>query len=319
MSLASQPGFRVAVHGLPHFCQRLSALLHGPEWHVPYRSPFHPFGLAARLVDLARCDLAYSWTGRISMGKFLHVARTLGKEKIVMLWCGSDALFAKAELSQGKRDPWVVRRTHWAVSPWLAQEVRDLGVDCEYVQVSFVDPVEPQPLPADFSVLAYAPSLAKAHLYGLDLVLKAAEQLPAIPFTVIGLQDGHIPGCPPNVRVFTRRDPAVFFRQSTVLLRPVRHDGLSFMVLEALAHGRHVLYSCPMAGCTQVTSAQEICAELVRLRDLHSSHQLHVNECGRQIIAKDYSAEVVRARLLNRWRSILLQDEHLLHPQTSTL
>lgn len=299
--------FRVAVHGLPYFCKKLAHLLDGDGWRVPYRSPFHPVGLAARFVDLAQCDLAYSWTGRINMGNFLRVARALGKKKIIMLWCGSDVLFAKEELRQGKMDPWVRDLIHWAVSPCLAEEVRSLGINCEHVQSSFVELVDEVPMPARFSVLAYAPSLKRAELYGVDYIVAAAKRLPNIKFTLVGLQEQHLPDCPANLGVYGHADLAPFYKEATVIWRPVRHDaGISFMVLEALARGRHVLYSYPFPGCIQVSGVNSACQEIERLRDLHSSRALNLNEEGRQIVARDYTPEVVRSRLLHRWKEIIL-------------
>jgi hypothetical protein len=301
--------YRVAVHGLPHFCRKLSALVDGGDWHVPYRSPFHPVGWGARLADLARCDLAYSWTGRINPGLFLRAARALDKRKVILLWSGSDVLFASEELGAGKKDPWVTSRVHWAVSPWMAEEVRALGVECEYVQTSFVSPVAPSPLPAEFSVLAYAPSLKKAELYGVDRILQAAAMLPSIPFRLVGLQERSIPEAPANLQVFGRVNLDEFYRTASVLLRPVRHDGLSFMVLESLAHGRHVLYSYPLPGCRQVTTVQATIREIERLRDLHSSKALQLNHEGLETIARDYHRDVVRARLLERWEQMILAPE----------
>jgi hypothetical protein len=304
--------FRVAVNGLPHFCRKLSESFSSDGWDIPYRSPFHPAGFAARFWDLARCDLAYSWTGRISMGKFLRAARALGKEKIVILWCGSDALFAKQDLARGKKDPWVCDRIHWAVSPWLAEEVRSLGINCEYVQVSFVHPVGLTPLPDKFSVLVYVPSLKKAELYGLDLILNVARKLRTIEFKLVGLEEKIVPDAPPNLRVFGQVQLDDFYRESSVLWRPVRHDGLSFMVLEALAHGRHVLYSYPFPGCTQISDPESACREIARLRDLHHSRMLDLNEAGREIILRDFDPHVVRSRLLDRWRRIILAPENRL-------
>jgi glycosyltransferase involved in cell wall biosynthesis len=229
---------------------------------------------------------------------------------VIILWCGSDALFAKQELAQGKMDPWVRNRIHWAVSPWLAEEVSALGINCEYVQTSFVDSVSPAPLPEKFSVLVYAPSLEKAELYGVDLILEAARKLRNIEFKMVGLQEGSIPDCPSNLQVFGHVDPDRFYRESTVLWRPVRHDGLPFMVLEALAHGRHVLYSYPFPGCVHVSGPNAACREMERLRDLHSSGTLALNENGRQVVRQDFNPQVVRARLLSRWKEIILAPEN---------
>ncbi len=300
------PRYRVAVHGLPHFCRKLCTLVHGGHWDVPYRSPFHPIGWAQRFADLARCDLAYSWTGNINPGLFLRAARGLGKEKVILLWSGSDVLFATQEFKAGRKDPWVSSRVHWAVSPWLAEEVRALGVDCEYVQTSFVAPVSPSPLPEEFSVLTYAPSLKKGELYGVDRILEAAERLPNVSFQLVGLEDGTLPGAPKNLQVLGKVNLDEFYRRSTVLWRPVRHDGLSFMVLEALSHGRHVLYSYEFPGCRRVNTTEAAVEQITQFRDIHAAKKLALNHEGIQVILRDYDKEVVRNRLLDRWQQLIL-------------
>jgi len=291
---------------LPHFCRKLCSLVNGGDWDVPYRSPFHPVGWAQRFADLARCDLAYSWTGNINPGLFLRAAHALGKEKVIVLWSGSDVLFAAQELKAGRKDPWVSSRIHWAVSPWLAEEVRALGVACEYVQTSFVAPVTPSPLPEDFSVLTYAPSLEKRELYGVDRIVEVASKLPSIPFRLVGLEGESLPAAPRNLQVFGKVNLDAFYRNSTVLWRPVRHDGLSFMVLEALSHGLHVLYSYALPGCWQVTTNDGAVRQITRLRDLHASKSLLLNEEGIGIIARDYDREIVRKGLLERWQQLIL-------------
>jgi hypothetical protein len=292
--------------------------VNGGDWDVPYRSPFHPVGLALRFADLVRCDLAFSWTGNINPGLFLRAARALNKKRVIVLWCGSDVLYALEQLKAGRKDPWVSSRVHWAVSPWLAEEVRRLGVECEYVQTSFVSPVVPSPLPDEFSVLTYAPSLKKSKLYGVDHILEVAAKLPSIPFRLVGLEDGSIAGAPGNLKVFGKVYLDGFFRSSTVLWRPVRHDGLSFMALEALSHGRHVLYSYPFPGCRSVASVEDAVEQITRLRDLHASRELHLNQEGIDVIARDYDKEVVRRRLLHRWEQVILPPVSQPAPRTAT-
>lgn len=302
--------FRVVVHGLPHFCGKLSALLSGSQWEVHYQSKHDPVGLAVLARNLHRCDLAYTWGGRISMGKFLSAARCLGKKKVVMLWSGSDVLYAKQELASGKKSSWAAERIHWAVSPWLAEEVRSMGLPCEYVQVSFVDPAkDPVPLPANFSVLVYIPSMEKSQLYGWDQVLEVAYSLPRVTFTVVGLQRAENLPAPPNLKLhgwISNLTP--FLERATVLWRPVQHDGLSFMVLEALAQGRHVLYSHPLPGCIHVQDATQASAELQRLLALHEFRALQLNSDGMQLINRDYAPAKVRRELLRRWEEIILSS-----------
>ena len=302
--------YRVVVHGLPHFCQKLSGLLRCEGWDVRYHSQQTAAGLVALANDLRRCDLAYTWGGRISMGKFLWAARCLGKKKLVMLWSGSDIFFAREQFSAGKMEPWIAAKTHWAVSPWLAKEVRSLGLPCEWVQASFVQPAaEIAPLPEKFSVLAYVPDKEKSILYGWDQIVEVARDLGSIEFNVVGLRQGETLQGPPNVKMHGwASDLTPYLQRASVLWRPVQHDGLSFMVLEALAQGRHVLYSYPFPGCVEVKTAAAAQRELKRLVELHGSKILNVNASGIQSIANNFSPEKVRADLLRRWEEIIFQS-----------
>ncbi|MGA2813039.1 MAG: hypothetical protein ABSG16_16680 [Candidatus Acidiferrum sp.] len=311
MSSKSHRPYVVSVHGLPDFCEKLTPLLSSEQWEVPYRSPFTLKGLAARFFDLVRADLVYTWGGRITFGQFTRVARFLGKNKLIMLWCGSDVLFAQQQLNAGIAiEPWIRNKIHWAVSPAMAEEVRTLGLECEYVQASFVDSVpNPEPLPDKFRVLVYAPSFKKAELYGLDRVLEVAARLPDVEFNLVGILEWPVPSCPPNVSVHGRIDLTIVYEHSTVLYRPVRHDGgISFMVLEALAHGRHVVYTRPFPASILVHDVDEACRELRRLQGLHQSGQLGLNYRGIEVIANDYSSEKVRANLLARWERVISSE-----------
>ena len=303
----SRRPFRVVLHGLPYFCEKLRDLVKSEEWEVRFRANMTLAGLAAHAEDVQWCDLAYTWGGRVTMGKFLWVARLFGKKKIVILWSGSDVLYAKNEYSAGRMSSWVAEKVHWAVSPWVAEEVRSMGLPCEYVQASFVPPVaSPPPLPTKFSVLIYVASVEKRDLYGWDRMVEVADKLRSIEFNLIGLEQGQVLKGPPNIKVHNRVDIAPFFERASVIYRPVRHDGLSFMVLEALARGRHVLYSYPLPGCIHVTSVEMACKELQKLQALHDCHALGLNSAGIEVISRDYHPDKVQADLLRRWKEVLV-------------
>lgn len=298
----------MAIHGLPYFCAKLSSILKDPEWDIRHHF-YRPTGLLRFAGDLWGCDLAFSWGGRITMGRFLWAARYLGTKNVVLLWCGSDVLHAQEELAAGKKmDSWVAERIHWAASPTLAQEVRSMGLSCEYVQVSFVQSLAPPAsLPAKFSVLVYVPTIKRASLYGLDRILEVADTLRSIEFTLVGLQPGENLKGPPNLKVHNRVDNLAFYiQQASVVWRPVRHDaGISFFVLEALAQGRHVLYSYPFSNCIHTTTVDAARSELERLRSLHESKGLLLNEAGIRMIAQDFTSERVRANFFSKWAEVI--------------
>lgn len=300
--------FLVVVHGLTHFCRKLSELLQCDEWDVRDYSRHRLHELPGLIQDLGRCDLVYLWGGRISIGKFLWAARSLRKEKIIMFWSGSDVLIAQEQLVAGKFDPWIADRVHWAASTTLASEVRALGLNCEYVQASFVASMRrPEPLPRNFSVLLYVPSLERGALYGLDRALEVARDLPSVQFKIVGLKPGDQFAAPPNVEVRKWvNDIHPILERSTVLWRPVRHDaGTSFMVLEALAQGRHVLYTYPHPGCVRSTTVAMARNEIANFSRLHDSGTLELNRVGIEYVAQHCSRESVRADLLRRWEQVI--------------
>lgn len=302
------PPYRVVIHGLPHFCTKLEQLLQCEGWEVKYHACETLGNMAVLARDLSRADLAYTWGGRVSLGKFLQAARWLGVRNLVMLWSGSDIFYAQEQVAAGQMHPWIGSKNHWAVSPWIAAEARGLGLKCEFVQASFVEPVAAiAPLPEKFAVLCYVPNREKAALYGWEEIRAVAQALPQVEFRIVGLQNGETLDASGNVKLGAwATDLAPHIRQATVVWRPVRHDGLSFMVLESLAQGRHVIYSYPFVGCVEAVTVDAARREIEKLFALHRTGGLGVNAAGIDAIARQFAPSIVRANLLRRWEEIIL-------------
>lgn len=299
---------RVLVHGLAHFAQRFPSMLQSDGWDIRSYDLRRLSSLISMTRYLQRCDLAFSWTGRITMGKFLFMSRLLRKKKMVLFWCGSDVLFAQNQLAQRKNvDPWIAEKVHWAGAPWLAEEVRLMGLPCEYVPITWVRPVvQATPLPQKFSVLCYAPTTDRFELYGIDQVLEVARSMPAVGFTLVGLLPGQKLSVPDNVHLHEwTADMTRFYQNATVVWRPTRHDGMSFMALEALAHGRHVIWSYPSPGVVQSREANTARIALQRLLDLHRDGRLALNQEGSDFVKKNFSPDIIRNGMLAGWRKII--------------
>lgn len=242
------------------------------------------------------------------MGKFLWASRLIRNKKIVMLWSGSDVLFARDQLASTTMDAWIASKIHWAVSPALAEEVRALGLRCEPVHASFVKAVaQPKPPPRQFSVLLYVPSRERAMLYGWDVALEIARALPAVQFDVVGLATGEMLDPLPNVKFHPWvKDLSPFIERATVVWRPVRHDaGTSFMILEALAQGRHALYTYSHPGCIHASDVTTARREIETLRARHDAGTLGLNSAGMEYINRHCSLEKVRGEILRRWKDIV--------------
>lgn len=304
---------RVLVHGLTYFGEVFSDFMSGDGWEFVYYPDSGVANLVAMGNALRRCDLVYQIGGRVTVGKFLSAARLLRKDRIVMHWVGSDALEAQSVVSSGRCEPWVLNSIdHWADSTWILKEVRALGVGCKYVPLP-----SPRvsnsctPLPDEFKVLVYVPSVECSELYGLDKILEAARTLPDVRFELVGLRDGPLESPPENIR-FHERVPDLFeyYKQATVVWRPTRHDGLSWMVCEALGHGRHVLWSYPFPGCTLVRSTSEAIAEIRNLHQLHCAQKLNVNCEGAAFISTgDFFPANFKRNILCHLEKILVSSQ----------
>lgn len=297
------------MHGLIYFGQMFAELMTGDGWQFRYYPDKGIRNLTAMARDLTVCDMAYQIGGRVTQGRFLQAARFLDKKKIVMHWVGSDTVDEQKEVAEGKADPWVTHNIcHWAESDWMVHEVQLLGLSCELVPLpSSRIPDGPSPLPREFSVLVYMPDARRSELYGLDRILQVVRELPHIPFELVGLLHGAIPDPPLNLKIYGRvPNLAAFYRKASVVWRPVRHDGLSFMVLEALGHGRHVLWSYAFPGCVRVNCASEACDEIARLYALHQHGRLRINSGGVQAIAKGgYLPQRLRTEIHQRLNCFL--------------
>jgi len=80
---------------------------------------------------------------------------------------------------------------------------------------------------------------------------------------------------------------------------------MSFMALEALAHGCHVLWSYPTPGVIQCRDVATARIELERLLELHRTGRLEMNHVGTEYIAKHFSPAVIRDGMLAGWQKII--------------
>ena len=299
---------RVLVHGLPHFGDRFAELMSGDGWDFRFYPDVGAGNLMRMARDLRRSDLVYQIGGRVTVGKFLRAAKFLDKNKIVMHWVGSDTVNERSDVARGRAEPWVIQQLHhWAEADWMVREVEALGLACELIPFpSSRVPDEPSPLPEEFSVLVYMPDTRYSELYRLADILEVARSLPHVPFELVGLLYGSISNAPPNVKVHGRiPDLSEFYRRTTIFWRPVQHDGLSLMVLEAMGYGRHVLWSYPFPGCSHVANASEARDEIIRLETLHQQKRLTQNHDGVAVVAQNYRRRFLRQRILGRLNEIL--------------
>ena len=218
-------------------------------------------------------------------------------------------LHARPAVRAGRATPALLGGvTHWAGAPWLAAELRELGISAAWVPHCWVNaPATLPPLPdasEPFTVLAYLPE-GRAEFYGGEAVLRLARALPEASVLVVAAQS--LPwACPSNVRcVGWVADMAPVYARCHVLLRLPRHDGLSFMVQEALAYGRFAVWSYPFEGALEAKSADAAIATVRGLAVHHAAGELPLNERGAAHVRERYCAARVRADLLAGFEKVL--------------
>jgi hypothetical protein len=300
----------VVVGGLPYFGRRLAALLDGDGWRVRYLETrrWQARAALAALVAAARADLIYLVGGQVERFSRPHLLRLALAKPTVMHWAGSDVLHARAVVERGRATRTLLRGvTHWAGAPWLADELRPLGVRARWLPHSWVEPAVPPPLPpGPLTVIAYLPD-GRFDFYGGDAVLTVARALPDVRVLVAGATALPSPR-PPNVTPLGWVDDmAALYARSHALLRLPAHDGLSFMVQEALALGRYALWNQPppFAGVEHVAGVEPAVAVLRALAARQAAGALAPNADGMAAVRTRFSARAIRAGLLARFTTVL--------------
>ena len=289
--------WRVAVGGLPYFGRKAAALLSGEGWWARYLETrgWRPDAALATLATARQADVLYQLGGQIERGSRPHALLTLVRRPCVMQWTGSDVLYARSAIERGRVTERLRRGcTHLAGAPWLVEELAALGITAHWTPHSAIDaPATVVPLPDSITVLAYLRA-GRERFYGLEAVRQVATALPEVRVVVVGTD--RLPGrVPPNVSVAGWvRDMAGVYAGATVLLRMTEHDGLAFMVQEALAHGRYAVWNHPFPGATLALDADQAVAGVRELYERWSTGHLMINEAGAAHVRERYNPRRIR-------------------------
>jgi len=292
-------GYRVAVGGSPHFGQQVAALLDGDGWRAAYLETrgWRPDAALRALRAARAADALYLVGGQIARGSRPHALRLLLRAPCVMHWTGTDILYARRTVRRG-RAAGLLRHgcVHWTGAPWHVTELAAIGVHAAWMPHSAVDAPERLPaFPETFTVLAYLRP-GRERFYGAEAVRAAATALPEAHVLVAGVEA--LAGAPANVRClgWVADMPALYAR-SHVLLRLPAHDGLSFMVQEALAHGRYAVWNYPLTGAIPARDIDGAVAYLRRLAADHAAGALPLNVEGAAYVRERFAATRIRADL----------------------
>ena len=183
--------------------------------------------------------------GRCS--SFCLLGRLLGKRMIVH-WIGSDVIQYQGRLNLRKHlGLWIHRNLVDLVladSEIVQEELKEIGIDSHLLRLlPKAMSGQVTALPEEPMVLSYW-SDDRFDFYRGNVVFALAQTFPQVTFLIAKATGRGLKEVPSNVKLLGLvENMPQLYKKCTCLVRVPRHDGLSAMVLEALAYGRYVIYS----------------------------------------------------------------------------
>ncbi len=250
----------VAISGLElfvsHIADSTQQLL--PQWHPRLVQVKSKAALISALFQLFDSDVWYS-IGEPIGNRWLHRFWRLTRRPRVVHWVGTDItlLRNRPDLRSLFLEPNVV---NLAEVDWTIEELAEYGIKAQLAPLPpRIASEEVRPLPERFTVLIYMPRTRCDAYRKADCErLIAATYREGIRFLIAGGGDLSVPSEADVRDLGWCPDLRDAYEDSTVLVRLTQRDGLSLMSLEALAHGRHVIWSQPFPYAINANGYDEV-------------------------------------------------------------
>ncbi len=305
--MSFQRKIRVLLLGYPYFVNKLLELAKDSK----YVFEVAPCNRLKFWWSLLQTDLVYQIGGDLRPNRLYQRIFKL-KKKLVMHWVGSDIL--EMQQWQAKRNSFVPELLsqveHWTEVDWTATELAALGIKPKVIPLTpTVFPDEIRELPKEFVVLTYLPT-GKEEFYGIKQIIKLATAFPQVIFLAAAASSNRQSEIvwPDNIIPLGWVDRMTdLYSQVVLLIRLTEHDGLSFMVLEALAQGRHVFWSYPLNGVTQITDEEILFENFGKLYQAFLDKQLTANKIGREAVMELYHPEIVWQQIETELETVLMR------------
>lgn len=296
---------RVVLFGIEHpFGESLKALLRQRGIEAFVSSEILEAGRPLRnMRRLMSMDILHYLQGRMALRyQWVHALR---RKPTIVHWSGTDILIASRGGAKARLRRWFLRHSaslHLADSEDLARESACIaGYEPEVVRllpVSLKSPV--LPMPDKPAVLSYWRK-GREEFYGRGVVLQLAEAFPEVEF--IASVDVVPPReqWGPNV-TYEERRPTLehLWPRVGCLIRVIKHDSLSAMVLEAMFRGRHVIYSKPFPHTRQATDFEEARQALSEILA-----DGRANQAGAEFVNERFDPEVEADKVVAAYNRVL--------------
>lgn len=298
-------GMKITLTGNPIDVRFLSEKL--KEAGVTFTTIRHNFGsLIEKFMKVLGSDLVHIVSVKpngvegicwICILSFLRLMR----KKVILHWMGTDVLELTPIMSYGFSR---LVSKHLAFSPWLVDELNEKGI--ESVWLPLLCPLNPsyKPLPKEFTVLVYLGATGHTtDFYGNKALREIVRAMSDAKFLVLGNVPEEVKINSPNVQYFgvvEYEEMDGLHNKSAVLLRQTKHDGLPYMVLEALVRGRYVIWTYSFPHCYPAKDSSEA---IGWLKELEKTDEINMG--GVEFIKDQLNSKMWFERLIQTYEEVL--------------
>lgn len=229
---------------------------------------------------------------------FLKILR----KNVILHWMGTDVLTLSPMFGMFASK---VVNQHLAYSTWLVAELKEKNIKSTWLPI--IPPLKElscNPLPDQFTVLLHlGGSETKIDFYGHKQLEQLIEEFPEIRFLIVGRIADKDKINSHNIQYYGLigyDEMDKIHQMSSVLLRITEHDGLSFMVLEALGRGRYVIWSQKFPHCLYAKKTSEVITHLMKLKNINQ-----INSIGHDFIVNNFDNDIWLDRLIEVYAEVL--------------
>lgn len=263
---------RILVNGLPYFSKKLVGDLNyfDPENRYVFLNTYESLWAKIKFwLYLPFYDKVLSMNGVSDESGSLNLVLRR-KKPLIMLWQGTDVMLAVERFhNQTIYKKYIDHAIHFAVAPWLVEELGTIGINAGELSFIWLQPKEnPEESPDEFAAMTYL-AKGREEFYGWKVIKAAFEDLPNVKLCVVG-SDGEGLEHPDNVIFcgWVEKDKMQELqRKNSVMLRMTDHDGNSHVVSEALAVGLDVIWNNPHPQTIFAKDSISLKKEIIQLHE----------------------------------------------------
>jgi glycosyltransferase involved in cell wall biosynthesis len=242
------------------------------------------------ILNLPFISRVYLLSATISGGGALKLAQIFNK-KIIQHFIGSDVLVAKEDFANKRVDKNLIKKSKYLVEvEWIQKELQEIFIESKVESLMAFDTFTKPQMFKNFSVLTYI-NRSKEKFYGIDDFIKLAKHFPDIEFKIAGISSYR--DLPKNISCLGWVDMTKELQESTVFIRNVKHDGLSFSILESLSLGRVTFYNYNFAYTNYFKDFNNLLMQFTKVVDDYKNSKIDINYDAIDFIKNKFNKERV--------------------------